>query len=215
MKILTLKEAKLLNLNYYFTGNKCKNGHLSKRQVSNRSCYICTLEKSKTWRKTNREYHQQYNKKYNLENPEASYERSKKYYKKMLFEQPDLLHERQAANSRKYIKLHKSVHSERNKYYAKSNKGIINAKNAKRRAKKLKATPQWANLDIMKEIYIDCQEINIINKLCGGIDIFVVDHIIPLQGKKVCGLHVHNNLAIITQHENNIKFNKFNSEDFK
>ena len=61
---------------------------------------------------------------------------------------------------------------------------------------KLKATPQWANLDKINEIYMNCPK---------G---FHVDHIIPLQSKKVCGLHVHNNLRIITAHQNQLKSNR-------
>ena len=67
---------------------------------------------------------------------------------------------------------------------------------AKRRALKLKATPKFANLKKIKEIYKKCPK---------G---YHVDHIIPLQGKVVCGLHVEWNLQYLTPSENSSKSNK-------
>jgi len=68
---------------------------------------------------------------------------------------------------------------------------------AKRRALKLKATPKFANLEKIKEIYKNCPK---------G---YVVDHIVPLQGKIVCGLHVEWNLQYLTKSENSSKCNTF------
>lgn len=67
---------------------------------------------------------------------------------------------------------------------------------AKRRAQKLKATPKWSNLDLIKEFYANCPK---------G---FEVDHIIPLQGKIVSGLHVEYNLQYLPKSENKRKGNR-------
>ncbi len=70
-----------------------------------------------------------------------------------------------------------------------------------RRAKKLHATVSWSDLATISSIYNNCPE---------G---YVVDHIIPLQGKYICGLHVVNNLQYLTASENNKKSNYHESEE--
>ena len=69
--------------------------------------------------------------------------------------------------------------------------------NAKRRAAKLQRTPSWADLEKIKEVYKNCPEGH------------HVDHIIPLQGATVSGLHVETNLQYLTAEENLKKGNKF------
>lgn len=65
------------------------------------------------------------------------------------------------------------------------------------RARKLNATPAWADHTKIKGIYAACPE---------G---YHVDHIVPLQGDTVCGLHVEYNLQIIPAVDNLKKSNKF------
>jgi hypothetical protein len=87
--------------------------------------------------------------------------------------------------------------------YQKANPHLANAINAKRRAAKLNATPAWADLEAIKKIYDDCAFIT----QATGVQ-HHVDHIIPLQGKTVCGLHTEANLQIITASDNIKKSNK-------
>lgn len=78
---------------------------------------------------------------------------------------------------------------------------------AKYRSAKFQATPKWLTENqnlTTKEIYIHAAELTEES----GIEHFV-DHILPLQGENISGLHVFWNLQILTQSENNQKFNKF------
>ena len=65
------------------------------------------------------------------------------------------------------------------------------------------ATPAWADREAMKSVYAEARELTETT----GIP-HEVDHIIPLQGKNVCGLHVYNNLQILTREENRHKASK-------
>lgn len=81
--------------------------------------------------------------------------------------------------------------------YIKNNRSLFNAYKANYRARKLDASPSWADLTAIKLIYKN-RPSNM-----------AVDHIIPLQGNLVCGLHVENNLQYLSKEENSSKSNKF------
>lgn len=68
------------------------------------------------------------------------------------------------------------------------------------RALKLDRTPSWSNPIKIKEVYDNCPE---------G---YHVDHIIPLQGTLVSGLHVDYNLQYLLAEDNLRKNNKFEIE---
>jgi len=84
--------------------------------------------------------------------------------------------------------------------WQKTNKGHYNALQANRRARILRATPKWADLNAIKEFYKNCPE---------G---YEVDHIIPLQGKNISGLHVIGNLQYLPKSINRKKSNKYVNE---
>ena len=70
---------------------------------------------------------------------------------------------------------------------------------------KRKAQPAWVDVGCLKEIY---GEMKRKNKEAGKI-VWNVDHIVPLNGKHVCGLHVPWNLRVISARENKQKGNRF------
>jgi hypothetical protein len=147
-------------------------------------------EYKKLYRLKNKEKLNNYIKEYSLKNKEKLKKLSKLY----------------RLNNKDKIKKYKILYCLKNKnkikeykrLYHLKNPHIKNIANAKRRAAKLKATPKFANLNKIKEIYKNCPK---------G---YHVDHIVPLKSKLVCGLHVEWNLQYLTQSANSFKSNKLN-----
>ena len=80
--------------------------------------------------------------------------------------------------------------------------GLRNKDSAARRAQKIHAQVAWADLEKIKNIYTMASHLR-----NGGQNVHV-DHIVPLRGKTVCGLHVEQNLQIIPRIANVSKGNR-------
>jgi hypothetical protein len=76
--------------------------------------------------------------------------------------------------------------------WSKDNPDRCCIKRAARDALKIKATPSWAIGFFIEEAY---RLAALRTKMLGYK--WHVDHIVPLRSKLVCGLHVHNNLAVV------------------
>ena len=77
------------------------------------------------------------------------------------------------------------------------------AKVQRRNAAKLQAVPQWADAEKIKRHYANAKYLSDVTG-----HLHHVDHIIPLRGKEVCGLHVENNLRVIPHFINTSKGNR-------
>lgn len=73
-----------------------------------------------------------------------------------------------------------------------------------RRAVEKRARPAWSNKEKMQEIYFAADFLGMVTG-----NWYHVDHIVPLQGKTVCGLHCEANLQVILGSENQSKSNRF------
>lgn len=105
----------------------------------------------------------------------------------------------------RFREQNKELCNARIKEWKKSNKGKVNSYTAKRHSSKMSRTPKWADFEKIKSYYDVCSFFNEVN----GYTKYHVDHIIPLQGKEVSGLHVHTNLQILLADENIKKSNTF------
>jgi hypothetical protein len=112
-------------------------------------------------------------------------------------------------NARTRARYHqqKQWNVERKKVYKSQHKHLTNANASKRRAALLQRIPVWqTEFDELKIkcIYSVAAMLSRVNN-----EPWTVDHIIPLQGKIVSGLHVPSNLQVMRARENEAKRNKY------
>ena len=88
------------------------------------------------------------------------------------------------------------------KNYYETHRAESKARTIKRNINLQQATPAWANFEKMNKIY-NARELG-----------EHIDHIIPLQGELVCGLHWEHNLQYLSAKENIAKSNKFNLDTY-
>lgn len=184
----TRKEAKKLGATHYYTGEPCKNGHIALRKTKG-SCVECLKIE---WQKNNEiraDYFKNYNQKEEVKN------RKNEWY---VVNREQVIAQ---AKTRPYevTKEYKRAWKERNIIW-------VRADTKARRRKHRQATPKWLTSKQKAEIRQLYQIAITMTKTTG--EQYVVDHIVPLRGNEVCGLHVPWNLRVITQEENLKKSNK-------
>ena len=188
-------QAKAQGKTRYYTGKPCPQGHIAERIVSTRACSQCAAEKKHRWNKENPDKVSELRRKWVAENPEKAKE-CKSAEQKRNRAKANERNRRYAAQNREQLRA-------KNALWATNNPDKVAAKVARRRAVKLNATPAWADHAVIERAYELAQEYR-----AKGIDA-EVDHIIPLQGKRVCGLHVPGNLQIVSMIHNRSKSNLF------
>jgi len=178
--------------------SKCKehqflsnfNKNKAQKDGYNNQCNSCL----KIYREKTRENRLTYLENWRKENPDAR----KNHYNSNK--------EKSSIYAKEYRKLNISKLRANSIRWQKENLDRDAAKTARRRAAKLKALPKWltkAEHEQIKELYTCAQMF----KLYTGEE-YHVDHIVPLQGENVCGLHVPWNLQVIPAKENLSKSNK-------
>ncbi len=144
---------------------------------------------NKKWRTENLERKRQIVKEWKLNNLNKVSEVRKQHYKSNKETESITQKVWKTNNLDKVRKIHKK--------YRTNNPGKINAKNAKRRAALLQRILPGTDLKAIEQVYIKCPS---------GM---TVDHIIPLQGKIISGLHKVENLQYLSGLDNSRKQNYY------
>jgi hypothetical protein len=193
--LISRKEAEAQGLNHYYTGKPCINGHLENRHVKHGGCLGCYRDNSTRHRKNHPDAVKRTNKNSYQNNVARERIRAKKWF--------DENKERRTKWQNEYREMHREHRNALCIAWCHANLDSGRARQAKRRALKQNATPPWVDLEAIKAIYKQAIQIT---KETGGK--WHVDHIIPLNGVDVCGLHVPWNLRVIPAKENIAKKNK-------
>lgn len=204
----------------YFTGLPCANGHIAQRNTKNRECISCALERSardpNKAERTRRS--SQANRGARAIAEKARYWKdvasSRSYQRDYRNENIERVREKEASQREKHRERKNEYARDRyqndrdavreaSRKWAQNNKASVAARTARRRARKLQATPEWVDHRAIASFYEKARQISIET----GIP-HEVDHIHPLQGENFCGLHVPWNLQILTKSENSRKKNR-------
>ena len=161
-----------------------------------------SYERVKKWKKENPEKVAEANKRYAEKHPEKLREKALRHRAKNI----EKVREKDRINAAIYREKNRETVLANKRKYQKNNMPKINAAVAKRKSALLQRTPVWLGEDdlwLIEQAY----ELAALRTKMFGFS-WHVDHVIPLQGIKVSGLHTPNNLQVIPGLENIRKKNK-------
>lgn len=191
---------------------KLKEKEKFKRYRENHKAKI--LEKERLFRINNPDKVKAKQKKYLEDNPERAKENRKVWTENNIERvkeqnRVNSLKNRPKSNARRrYRRKHDPIYKAKCDQWSKDNLDRRRFSGAKRRASKLNATPSWLTENDWMEIRRYYKVASFLTEKTGVK--YCVDHIHPLQGENVCGLHVPWNLQVLTDAENTSKGNKLN-----
>ena len=184
----TRAEAKAAGATHYFTGVPCTHGHIAPRKTKG-VCVECVKAETAKHADKRAVYFEEYN------SSEAGKAAKRAYYERNRAQVLARAAARPVEDKQRYRKKHKE-----------ENPDVYKAMTSLRRRRFRDATPPWLTAEHkrrIRELYRMAIEMT---RTTG--ERYVVDHIVPLQGEAVCGLHVPWNLRVITREENLAKSNK-------
>ena len=177
----------------------CKRGHYLRFTWNKSRCVECTRLDSEKYRKANRDRMNAYKRAQWAEHPEAAreYSREKQAVRRKV--SAERVRETKRIWNAKFPEGNRRRAQEWMRAWRLEDRESYNAyrlpQNALRKAGKLKATPAWLTIENHEEMAGIYRRAAELSKETGIR--YHVDHIVPLRGELVCGLHVPWNLRAV------------------
>lgn len=126
-EIVSLQDARLLGLKYFFTGVPCRHGHIDMRQTSNRGCVACSRARVKAWAADNSSRVRECQRKSYHKNRDKNLRAMKEWRLANL--------ERERERVRRYQKEHADIARAATKAWVANNRDHVNQKSRERYAR--------------------------------------------------------------------------------
>jgi len=179
----TRAEAKATGATHYFTGLPCTRGHIALRKTKG----VCVECMKQDWVADNA-------RRKDLPKSEASKSAGRRYYER----NAELVKERAAKRPAEKKRAYRKVWDQANPEVKKIHVNV-------RRRRHRQATPKWLSPEQRAQIRALYQAAAALTKGTGAPH--EVDHVVPLAGDNVCGLHVPWNLQVVPMPLNRRKSN--------
>jgi hypothetical protein len=176
--------------------DKCRAATARYRLRNPEAARLSTRASTARWRETNPNSAMATQRRYAAKHAETIRRRSAEYRVRNL--------EKVRARESEYRARNAQARLERNRKYRELNRAKVRAAASKVYAEAMRAIPGWAEHEIIELIYAEAAH-----------RALEVDHVIPLRGKLVCGLHVHINMQLLTRSQNARKRNSFHPDDHR
>lgn len=230
-------EALLVGAKFYFTGKSCKRGGVAQRktvdcQCECEGCRAASNEKYKKYHAKNRIVRNAQSRQYIADNRDAVLAYKKEYRAEKAARISNYMKRWRSGNAdrlklydyhahRRYYSANKDAVLSRcrlyyaanrekirlsSKSYYEDNKAAFYARNSVRRKATLDRTSAWFG-ELDRFVLEEAFDLAFLREQALGI-CWHVDHMTPLQGSKVSGLHCWNNIQVIPAAMNRAKHNK-------
>jgi len=161
--IRDVRQARHWNCTYYYTGRRCKNGHLSPRFTSNKACVACETVRRTILTPEARDYLTEKRRQHDQARKNKKREYARLWYRK----------------NKERLKKRRQAHP--------NYKRRMRSANEQYRKAKRNAYIYTHDIEIQRRIDTIYDEMRQLNEAGGD---YVVDHIIPIQNELVCGGHI-------------------------